>query len=495
MLWFIGCCRARMLLAGTRPCQPATVATCFAPADNVTGGAAAAVRPMKRLRQRRNAFGIITRGCESVDPGNFLRSLFDTALAAVSPDRVLPRYLPEPPPGRTLVLAVGKAATAMADVAARHWPGPVSGLAITRHGHALPGFPSCGEFELVEAGHPVPDERSVAGARRALELARGLGEDDLALVLVSGGGSALMCLPIPELDLGDKRRITAALLQAGASIRELNTVRKALSQVKGGRLAEAAAPARVETLVISDVVGDDPALIASGPTVAGRPAFGEVQAILQKYGIDLAPGVLDAIRKEPAPMPLRDDNRCRIVATSADALAAAATAAREAGYAVRLLGDGIEGDAREAAVHHVALAREAARSGTRTVLLSGGEVTAAVRNRGGIGGRNTEFLLKLALELGGAAGIHAIAGDTDGCDGTGPQAGALAAPDTLARAAALGLEPARMLDDSDSGRFFGALGDLVVTGPTQTNVSDFRAIVVEGSDSVTRAAAACAPGA
>ena len=436
---------------------------------------------------------IITRGCEPVDPESFLRSLFDTALAAVSPDRVLPRYLPGPPPGRTLVLAVGKAATAMADAAARRWRGPLSGLAITRHGHVLPGFPSRGELELIEAGHPVPDQRSVAGARRALELARGLEADDLALVLVSGGGSALMCLPIPGLDLGDKRRITAALLQAGASIRELNTVRKALSQVKGGRLAEAAAPARVETLIISDVVGNDPALIASGPTVADRPPFAEVQAVLRQYGIDLAPGVLDAIRKQPAPLPLRDDNRCRIVATSADALAAAAAAAREAGYAVRLLGVGIEGDAREAAVHHAAVAKETARSGARTVLLSGGEVTAAVQNRDGLGGRNTEFLLKLALELGGAAGIHAIACDTDGCDGTGPHAGALAAPDTLARAAALGLEPARMLNASDSGRFFEALGDLVVTGPTQTNVSDFRAIVVEGGHSVTRAAAASAP--
>ena len=430
-----------------------------------------------------------------MDQQRFLRSLFDTAVAAVSPARVLPGQLPEPPPGRTLLLAVGKAATAMAEVAACNWPGPLPGLAITRHGHALPGFSSRGEIELVEAGHPVPDEMSVAGARRALELARGLGEDDLALVLVSGGGSALMCLPIPELGLEDKRRITGALLDAGASIRELNTVRKALSQVKGGRLAEAAAPARVETLIISDVVGDDPALIASGPTVARRETFAEVQSVLRQYRIGLAPAVLDAIKKEPPRLPLREDNRCRIVAASADALAAAAGAARDAGFAVRLLGDAIEGDAREAAVHHAAAARETARSGTPTVILSGGEVTAAVRNRKGRGGRNTEFLLALALELGGAPGIHAIACDTDGCDGTGPHAGALAGPDTLARAAALGLEPAWMLDDSDSGRFFEALDDLVMTGPTQTNVSDFRAILVEGSDSVTRAAAAPAHGA
>ena len=378
------------------------------------------------------------------------------------------------------MLAVGKAATAMADVAVRHWPAPVSGLAITRYGHALPGFPSRGDIELIEAGHPVPDARSVAGAQRALERVRGLGKDDLALVLVSGGGSSLMCLPIPPLGLEDKRRVTAGMLRAGASIRELNTVRKALSRVKGGRLAEAAAPARVETLIISDVAGDDPALIASGPTVPGRAAFTEVREILRKYGIDLAPQVLEAISKEPPALPLRADNRCRIVAAAADALAAAAVAAREAGFAVRLLGDAIEGDAREAAVRHAAVAMEAARSGTPTVILSGGEVTAAVHNRDGIGGRNSEFLLALALELGGAPGIHAIACDTDGCDGTGPHAGALAGPDTLARAAALGLDPARMLDDSDSGRFFESLRDLVVTGPTQTNVSDFRAILADG---------------
>lgn len=415
-----------------------------------------------------------------MDANRFLRSLFDAAVAAVLPGRVLPPHLPEPPKGRTVVLAVGKAATAMADVAASRWPGPLTGLAVTRYGHALPGFRRHGNIELIEAGHPVPDRMSVAGARRALELARALGKDDLALVLISGGGSALMCLPIPELSLEDKQGITSGLLRAGASIRELNTVRKALSQVKGGGLARAAAPARVETLIISDVVGDDPAMIASGPTVPRRETVAEVQAILRRYRIDLAPAALDAIKKESAAFPLRDDNRCRIVAASADALAAAAAAARDAGFAVHLPVDAIEGDAREAAAAHAAIAKELAQSGEPTVVLSGGEVTATVRNGNGLGGPNTEFLLALAIELDGAAGIHAIACDTDGYDGVGTHAGAMIGPDTLTRAEAIGRDPAQALDASDSGHFFEALGDLVITGPTQTNVSDFRAILVGG---------------
>jgi hydroxypyruvate reductase len=417
----------------------------------------------------------------AVDAKPFLRSLFDVAVAAVLPRRVLPPHLPEPPKGRTVVLAVGKAATAMADVAATHWQGTLTGLAVTRYGHALPQFARQKRIELIESGHPVPDENSVAAARRALELARGLGEDDLALVLISGGGSALMCLPIPGLSLGDKQRLTSDLLLAGASIRELNTLRKALSQIKGGRLAQAAAPARVETLIISDVVGDDPAMIASGPTVPRRETFAEVQAILRRYRIDLPAGVLNSIEKESPPAALRDDNRCRIVAASADALAAAARAARDAGFEVRLLGDAIEGDAREAAAMHAAIAREVAQGGKPTVILSGGEVTVTVRDRNGIGGPNTEFLLALAIELDGAAGIHAIACDTDGCDGVGTHAGALLGPATLQRARALGFDAVRALNASDSGRFFEALGDLVVTGPTQTNVSDFRAILVGGS--------------
>jgi hydroxypyruvate reductase len=419
-----------------------------------------------------------------VDPRQFLRSLFDCAVDAVSPRRVLPRHLPPPPKGRTVVLAVGKAATAMAEVVANHWHGPLTGLAVTRYGHAGPHLLRHRNIELIEAGHPVPDENSVIAARRALELADTLGEDDLALVLISGGGSALWCLPIPGLSLEDKQRITSGLLRAGASIKEINTIRRALSQIKGGKLAQAAAPGRIETLIISDVVGDDPATIASGPTVAHRQRFADVDDVVRKYRIELPAAVLKAIDKEssgrdPSSIALRGDNPARIIASSADALAAAADATRSAGFSVRMLGDAIEGDAREAAALHAAVARQVALSGEPTVILSGGEVTAAVRGHAGIGGPNTEFLLTLAIELAGAAGIHAIACDTDGYDGVGTNAGALCGPDTLQRAKEIGFDPLRALAASDSARFFEALEDLVITGPTQTNVSDFRAILVD----------------
>jgi hydroxypyruvate reductase len=366
----------------------------------------------------------------------------------------------------------------MAQTVAEHWQGPLSGLAVTRYGHVLPDLARHTNIEVIEASHPVPDANSVTAASRALALANTLGEQDLALVLISGGGSALWCLPTAALRLEDKQRITSRLLLAGATIRELNTVRKALSQIKGGKLAQAAAPARVETLIISDVVGDDPAMIASGPTVSGRETFADVQAVLRKYRIELPDRALNAINGVSSPVKLRDDNRARIIARGADALAAAAGAARSAGYGVHMLGAALEGDAREAAALHAAAAREVQKVGKPTVILSGGEVTAAVRTAAGIGGPNTEFLLALAIELGGMAGVCAIACDTDGYDGVGTNAGALCAPDTLRRAADIGLDAMRALDASDSCRFFEALGDLVVTGPTQTNVSDFRAILV-----------------
>jgi hydroxypyruvate reductase len=415
------------------------------------------------------------------DQERLLRMLFDCAVDAVSPCRVLPPLLPKEPKGRTLVLAAGKAATAMADVVARNWKGPVSGLAVTRYGHVLTHFNRHENIELIEAGHPVPDQNSVAGARRALELAQDLRKDDLALVLISGGGSALWCLPIPELALHEKQRITSELLHAGAAITELNTVRKALSRIKGGRLAEAASPARVETLIISDVVGDDPAMIASGPTVRSGETLEDVQEILSRYRVELPQAVWKAIRERPTPAIDESRNRCRIVAAGRDALAAAEEAARSSGYDVLMLGDAIEGEARKAAAGHAAMARKAAQRGTPTVILSGGELTVAVRDRNGIGGPNTEFLLALAIELGGAEGVYAIACDTDGIDGIGENAGAVIRPDTLARARATGVDPRQALDGSDSFRFFEALGDLVVTGPTQTNVSDFRAIVVCGN--------------
>jgi len=413
------------------------------------------------------------------DRERLLRTLFDCAVDAVSPGRVLPPFLPEVPKGRTVVLAVGKAASAMADVAVANWPGPLSGLVVTRHGHAQASLSRHRNVELIEAGHPLPDRNSVVGARRALELAHGLEKDDLALVLISGGGSALWCLPIPELSLEDKQRITSGLLRAGATIGELNTVRKALSQIKGGRLAGAAAPARVETLIISDVIGDDPAMIASGPTVGSAGTRADAQAILSRYRLELPDAVWKAVRERPPPGFDQHRNRCRIVAAGKDALDAAEQAASSCGFDVLMLGDAIEGEARDSAARHAAIAKRVAERGLPTVILSGGELTVVVRNRSGIGGPNTEFLLALAIELNGAEGIHAIACDTDGIDGVGENAGAVIRPDTLERARAKGVDPRQALDGSDSFRFFEALGDLVVTGPTQTNVSDFRAIVID----------------
>ena len=412
------------------------------------------------------------------DHERFLRMLFDCAVDAVLPSRVLPPFLPQEPKGRTVVLAVGKAASAMADVAATNWKGPLSGLVVTRHGHAHRSLSRHNDIELIEAGHPIPDQNSVAGARRALELAQGLEKDDLALVLLSGGGSALWCLPIPALSLEEKQRITSHLLLAGATIGELNTVRRSLSQIKGGRLAEAASPARVETLIISDVTGDDPATIASGPTVKSGGTLADVLEILARYRLELPQAVQKAVRERSPPAFDENRNRCQIVAAGKDALAAAEQAARSYGCDVLMLGDAIEGEARKAAAEQALIARKVTQSGTPTVILSGGELTVAVRDRNGIGGPNTEFLLALAIELGGIEGVYAIACDTDGIDGVGENAGAVIRPDTLERARAKRIDPQKALDRSDSFRFFEALGDLVVTGPTQTNVSDFRAMVV-----------------
>lgn len=416
--------------------------------------------------------------CHGHDPGDLLRALFDTAIDAVSARRVLPACLPPEPAGRTVLLAVGKAASAMANVVVERWRGPLEGLVVTRYGHAVAPPVGAGRLEMIEARHPVPDSMSVVGARRALELVENLGSDDLVLVLVSGGGSSLWCLPIEGVTLEDKQAITANLLSAGASIRELNTVRRWLSRIKGGRLAAAAHPARIETLIISDVVSNDPAIIASGPTVPAPETLEQTEAILARYRIDVPAATYDAMRRQtPVKTPLVG-NRTRIVAVPADALAAAGREARARGFHVQMLGDAIEGEARKAAAEHARIAKCAVESGRPTVILSGGEVTVAVHDETGIGGPNTEFMLALALELEGASGIYALACDTDGYDGIGDNAGAIIGPDTLERAAAKHLDPRQALDHNDSWHFFQALGDLVVTGPTQTNVSDFRAIVV-----------------
>lgn len=421
---------------------------------------------------------------------SFLRGLFDAALAAADPARRLPAHLPRPPKGRTIVVGAGKAAAAMAKAVEEHWQGPLSGLVITRYGHGLPAR----RIEVVEAAHPVPDGAGSAAAARLLASVGGLTADDLVLFLASGGGSALMALPAPGITLEDKRRVTRALLRSGATIGEINCVRKHLSAIKGGRLAAAAAPAAVVTLAISDVPGDDPAVIASGPTVPDPTSFADARAILARYAITppaSAAAHLAAGREEtPKPGdPRLARSRFVLIATPEDALLAAADAARAAGAAPLLLGDAIEGEARQVALVHAGIARQAAAgrllAGDRTlplpaVLLSGGETTVTVTGTGR-GGRNVEFLLSLALALEGHPAIYAIACDSDGIDGTEDNAGALAGPDTIARAAALGLDLRARLADNDAYGAFLALKDLVVTGPTRTNVNDFRAILVLAS--------------
>ena len=412
----------------------------------------------------------------SEEPKSLLRGLLDAAFASALPARCLPAHLPQPPAGRTVVIGTGKAAAAMARTVEEHWQGPLEGLVVTRYGHRVP----TDAVEVVEAAHPVPDAGGRAAAARILALAEGLGPDDLALCLISGGGSALLTLPAPGVALADKQAVTGALLRSGAAIGEINCVRKHLSAIKGGRLGAACHPARLVSLLISDVPGDDPAVIGSGPTVPDPTTFAEALAVLRSYGIDEPAALIRHLEQGAEETPKEGDSRLagaetRIVATPAMALAAAADAAREAGYAPVILGDALEGEARALAREHAALARDAA---TGTVLLSGGEATVTVTGAGR-GGPNAEYALALALALEGAPGIFAIACDTDGIDGTEDNAGALVTPETLARGRAAGEDAAARLAANDAYGFFAALDDLVMTGPTLTNVNDFRAILVE----------------
>lgn len=423
----------------------------------------------------------------STSPDAVLRAMFRAALDAADADECLPPFLPDPPAGRTVVVGAGKAAAAMARAVDRRWTGPLSGLVATRYGHGVPA----GRIEVVEAAHPVPDAAGRAAAARILDLASGLGPDDLLLCLISGGGSALLALPAPGVALEDKQQVARALLRSGADIAEMNCVRKHLSAIKGGRLAAAAHPARVVTLAVSDVPGDDLAVIASGPTVADPTSFADARAVLARYGIEPPPAVAAHLAAAAGETPKPGDPRLAhagavIVARPQDALAAAAAVARGHGYTPVILGDSIEGEAREVAKVHAGIARQVLRHGqpaaAPAVLLSGGETTVTVRGAGR-GGRNVEFLLGLALALGGEPGVHAIACDTDGIDGTEAAAGAVIGPGTLERGRARGLDPRAMLADNDAHSFFAGLGDLVVTGPTLTNVNDFRAVLVAGGRS------------
>ena len=412
-----------------------------------------------------------------MDPRQTLKTLFDAALAAASPAHVLPPYIPPPPEGRTAVLGFGKAAAEMACVFEAHWPGPFEGFAVTRYGHGVP----CRTIEVVEAGHPVPDEAAVAAADRALALASGLDADDLLVCLASGGGSALLAKPAPGIRLEEKQALTRSLLACGAAIDEINCVRKHLSAIKGGRLAAAAAPARIVTLAISDVPGDDPAIIASGPTIADPTTGADARAILARYGIEAEPSIAAALSGPSGETPKTLANASfEIVARAGDALAAASRTAEREGFQVSVLGDDLAGEAAELGVTHAALATEIAESANRPVaLISGGETTVTLPRPGfGRGGRNTEYLLALAIGLDSAPGIWAIACDTDGIDGTEDSAGAILAPDSLARAAVAGTDARAALAAHDSYGFFDTLGDLVVTGPTRTNVNDFRAILI-----------------
>jgi hydroxypyruvate reductase len=421
------------------------------------------------------------------DSGALLRRLFDAALAAADPAKAVPPCLPDPPKGRTLVVGAGKAAGAMARAVEQNWQGPLEGLVVTRYGHAV----ACERIEVVEAAHPVPDQAGLDAARRILEKVQGLGPDDLVLCLISGGGSALLSLPAPGITLEQKQAVNKALLRSGAAIDEMNCLRKHLSAIKGGRLAAAAAPAKLVSLLISDVPGDDPAVIASGPTVADPTSFADALAILDKYRIDAPAAVRAHLEKAAEETPKPGDPRLahcatRMIARPQDSLEAAAAAARAAGVTPVILGDSLEGEAREVAQVMAGIARQVARFGQPApapcVLLSGGETTVTLRGQGR-GGRNAEFLLALTVALEstpgeGAAGIHAIACDTDGIDGSEDNAGALCGPDSLKRAAAAGLDAKAMLADNDGYGFFSALGDLVMTGPTLTNVNDFRAVLV-----------------
>lgn len=417
---------------------------------------------------------------------DLLRRMFDAAVAAAQPQHCLPPHLPPRPRGRTWVVGAGKAAAAMARAVEDHWDSPLEGLVITRHGHAVP----CRRIEVLEAAHPVPDAAGLVATQRMVERLRGCGPDDLVIALISGGGSALMVAPAAGLSLHDKQALNAALLASGATIAEINCVRRHLSTTKGGRLAALCHPARVVTLAMSDVPGDSPLDIASGPTVADPTTCADALAILARYRIALPEAARQALAEGRTETPKPGDARLahadfRLIATPLRSLEAAAEVARAAGYAPCILGDSLEGEARELGRAMAGIARHAALHTTSPfkrpcVLLSGGETTVTLRGEPGRGGRNVEFLLSLGLALNGLPHASALAADTDGVDGIEDIAGAFLSPDTLARARAAGLDARRSLDGHDAHRFFQALGDSLVTGPTLTNVNDFRAIVIDG---------------
>lgn len=417
-----------------------------------------------------------------IDPRPFLTTLFDAAVAAANPLAGIRRHLPAPPRGRTIVIGAGKGSAQMAAALESCWTGPLEGLVVTRYGFAA----SCRHIEIIEASHPVPDDAGLVASTRLLQLMQGLTADDLVIALISGGGSALLPSPAPGLTLADEIAVNRSLLASGAPISAMNTIRKHLSTIKGGRLAIAAYPAKVVTFVVSDIPGDDPALVASGPTVPGSGSRTDALDLIRLYGIALPPAVMSHIATAEADAPQIDDprfalNEVHLIASAGVSLEAAAAVARAAGIEAAILSDAIEGEAREAAHVHAAIAREIqARNRPFTkpvVLLSGGETTVTISGKGK-GGRNSEFLLSLAIDIDGIPGIDAMAADTDGIDGSEDNAGAFADGGSVARMRAAGIMPADRLRDNDAWTAFHGVGDLFVPGPTGTNVNDLRAILI-----------------
>lgn len=415
-------------------------------------------------------------------PQTLLADMFAAAVNAARPENCLAAHLPPPPKGRTVVIGAGKASAAMAHVAEQHLQGPINGCVVTRYGHAV----DCEHIEIIEAAHPVPDQAGIQAARQILDMVGNLTADDLVIALISGGGSALLPMPAPGITLSDKQDISRQLLRSGATISQMNTVRRHLSAIKGGHLAAACYPARVVNLIISDIPGDNPADVASGPTVADTTTCADALEILQRYKVNvpdsvrriLEEGVSETVKPDHPHMANVDT---RVIASSQHALMAAADVARQAGITPVVLGDAIEGESREVAIVMAAIANQVRRHGQPVqapcVLLSGGETTVTVRGEGR-GGRNVEFLLSLALALQGADHVYAVAGDTDGVDGQEETAGAFVFPDTLERAHRLRLAPRHFLDNNNAHEFFERLDNTLVTGPTLTNVNDFRAILV-----------------
>lgn len=415
------------------------------------------------------------------DERQFLKSLFDKAVAAVQASNLIPEVLPPCPQGQTMVIGAGKAAASMARAVEDNWPVELSGLVITPHGHSI----ACERIEVVEAAHPIPDSSGLAAAKRITAMVENLSAEDLVLCLLSGGGSALLSMPAEGISLRDKQSVTASLLRSGADIAEINCVRKHMSAIKGGRLAAACSPAQLVTLAISDVPGNDMSVIASGPTVPDETSSEAALEIVNKYDIEAPENVVAHLEDPGSETPKPGDpvfarSKAVILATADNAMQAAATAATEARVEALILGD-LTGDATELAKQHAALAKDvAAGAGPMRppcILISGGETTVNVRGAG-FGGRNSEYALALAIALDGHPGIHAIACDTDGIDGTEDNAGCYVTPDSLHRADKQTLDANALLKENDSYRFFSAIGDLVVTGPTRTNVNDFRAILI-----------------